>query len=358
MFVKNRLLKSCFCICLLALIACNNKETPEVEDLNWISGADMSFLPSMEQRGVTFFDADYRAGDALSILKRSGVNTIRIKVWHSPASNLASWDEVVTFAARVQQAGLKVFLCIHYSDTWADPGAQSKPEPWRQLSSELLRDSFIAYTRRLVVAVQPDIVQIGNEINNGMLWPNGRYPQQASFFFDLLNSGAAVVREVAPKCKIMLHYAGFQGLSTFVSAAGNVDYDMLGVSYYPFWHGTDLVAAEQLLKETIAQTQKEVMIVETSYPFTLQWGDNTTNIIGSVDQIHPNYPPTPQGQKSFIEDLGSMGKRIGLKGICYWGAAWVSIEGTSSNDGSTWENQTLFDFSKRLLPAAEALSNR
>jgi arabinogalactan endo-1,4-beta-galactosidase len=345
-------------ICIFGWLSCSKKEPQEMPDEQWVSGADMSFLPSMEQKGVAFFDANYRAGDALAILKRAGVNTIRIKVWHSPATDLASWDEVTALAARVHQAGMKVLLCIHYSDTWADPGAQSKPEPWRTLSAELLRDSMIDYTRRLVLAVRPEIVQIGNEINNGMLWPNARYPQQSSYFLDLLSSGAAVVRQVAPECMIMLHYAGFQGLSSFVSATGNIDYDMLGVSYYPFWHGTDLKAAEQLLKEIKDNSQKEVMIVETSYPFTLQWGDNTTNIIGSVDQIHPDYPPTPQGQRQFIADFGKMGKRIGLKGICYWGAAWVSVEGTSSADGSTWENQTLFDFSKRLLPAAEALSNR
>ena len=336
----------------------DDDSTPIIDD-GFIRGVDISFLPMIEKNNITFFNKDYEAKNALRILKESGVNTVRIRLWHSPQDEHSALEEVSTFAPRVRAEGMKVWLCLHYSDTWADPGEQSAPNLWQNLTYPVVRDSLIEYTKKVIQQINPDMVQIGNEINNGMIYPYGSRWNNETQFKELVSEGVKAAREVSPDCKIMLHYAGLTGVSEFLDLFKEVDYDQVGISYYPIWHGKDLKALENTLKSITADFNKEVVIAETSYPFTLAWNDFTNNIMGEEGQlILPGYPATPQGQRDFLDKIVEITQRVEGHGVCYWGATWVSFDGSESTNGSSWENQALFDFSNRIVPAANVFLER
>lgn len=332
--------------------------TPIIDD-GFIRGVDISFLPMIEKRNITLFNEDYEARNALRIMKESGVNTVRIRLWHRPADEHSGLEEVVAFANRVKAEGMKVWLCLHYSDTWADPGEQEAPHLWQNLTFPVVRDSLIEYTKKVMQEVNPDMVQIGNEINNGMIYPYGSRWNQEAQFKELVTEGIKAAKEIDPNCKIMLHYAGINRVNDFLDLFKDVDYDQVGISYYPLWHGKDLTALENTLKSIVTDYNKEVIIAETAYPFTLSWNDNTNNIMGEESQlILPEYPATPQGQKDFLDKIVEVTQRVDGHGVCYWGAAWIAFDGSESTNGSTWENQALFDFSNRVVPAASVYKER
>jgi arabinogalactan endo-1,4-beta-galactosidase len=241
---------------------------------------------------------------------------------------------------------------VHYSDTWADPGQQSKPSAWNNLSFNQLKSQFEQYTQQIVTQIHPDIIQIGNEINNGFVFPEGNLTNNESQFLSLLASASTVVRAQSPSTKIMLHYAGIQGASWFFSKTMAIDYDYIGLSYYPVWHGTDLNLLQQTLTSLGQTYSKKVLIAETSYPFTLGWNDWTNNVLGQTNQLHPNYPATLDGQKNFLEQIKTTIQQTpnGV-GFCYWGAEWIAFRGTQASNGSSWENQALWDFNHKAVPA-------
>jgi len=346
-----------YCVVFFFLFICScqkndNKLPPVVSQDNFIKGADLSVLPEIEQTGAPYYSADNKPGDCLSILKAAGCNTIRLRLWYNPASNHSTLNEVAAFAQKIKSQQLKVLLSIHYSDTWADPGQQTPPTAWNNLGSQVLVDSVYNYTRRVVTVIQPDYVQIGNEINGGFLWETGRI-NNTSVFISLLKSGIKAVRDQNASTKIMLHFAGTSGAVDFFSMlkTNAVDYDLSGLSYYPIWHGKNLDLVRTTMTEINALTQKPVMIAETAYPFTLEWNDYTNNVLGLSSQIIPDYPASPAGQLSFMEALVSRIKETpGGAGFIYWGGEWIAYKGTTSTSGSPWENQALFDFNGKALP--------
>jgi arabinogalactan endo-1,4-beta-galactosidase len=322
---------------------------------NFIRGADLSLIPEIEATSSPYISADNKPGDCLSILKAAGCNTVRLRLWYNPANNHSTLNEVAVFSEKIKSQHLKVLLCIHYSDTWADPGQQTPPIAWKDLGSQPLIDSVYQYTSRVVSIIQPDYVQIGNEINNGFLWESGRINNSVTFL-ELLKSGIKAVRDHDANTKIMLHYAGTNGAVDFFTLLKNnsVDYDLAGLSYYPIWHGKSLDLVQNVLTEINALTQKPVLIAETAYPFTLAYNDYTNNILGLSSQIIPGYPATPTGQLSYMQALIT---RIKVTpngaGFIYWGGEWIAYKGTTSTSGSPWENQALFDFNNKSLPVME-----
>ena len=341
---------------LLLQFSCK-KDDPQVDPPidtanNKIKGADLSFLPEMEASNFIFADEDGVPGDALSILASKGLNTVRIRVWHTPAGVHSSLYEVQALADRVHAAGLDVWLCIHYSDTWADPAEQETPAAWQGLSFPDLKDSVADYTRRLIRDIQPEMVQIGNEINSGILHPYGSI-DSLSNFRELLVAASEAIRSENPSCKIMLHYAGPQGSEAFFSNLAGMDFDQIGISYYPRWHGKDLTALQQTLTSLKIQFQKEVIIAETAYPFTLNWDDQTTNLVGLEEHlILPDFPATSEGQQGFLFRLWEIINASSTDGFCYWAPDWVAHKGPQATDGSAWENQALFGFDGRVQPGA------
>lgn len=333
------------------MVSCS-KEEETTKTLTFIKAADMSYLPLIESEGTVFYNNQLVAEDALQTLKKSGCNTIRIRLWHSPSDHHSGFNEVKLLAQRVKSLGMKVWLTVHYSDTWADPGQQSKPSAWNNLSFNLLKSQFEQYTQQIVTQIHPDIIQIGNEINNGFVFPEGNLTNNESQFLSLLASASNVIRAQSPSTKIMLHYAGIQGASWFFSKTAAIDYDYIGLSYYPVWHGTDLNLLQQTLTSLGQTYSKKVLIAETSYPFTLGWNDWTNNVLGQTNQLHPNYPATLDGQKNFVEQIKTIIQQTpnGV-GFCYWGAEWIAFRGTQASNGSSWENQALWDFNHKSVPA-------
>jgi arabinogalactan endo-1,4-beta-galactosidase len=357
-----------FCVLLAGLMACHKTTDPTpVTPVTpvFIKGVDLSFTPEIAQSGFVYTDNGV-AMPILTMLKSHGVNTVRIRLWNHPADAHSSLAEVTQFAKAVRAAGMKWWLDFHYSDTWADPGKQGKPAAWVGVSGTQLADSLYAYTKNTLTylnnqQVPPDYIQLGNEINAGMLWEDGHVASASdprwAFFKTLLQQGAKACREAAPKAGIILHYAGYSSARDFFLQIGNVDYDIIGLSYYPWWHGQNVEDVPGYIATLHTTFKKPVLIAETAYPWTLQYNDFTNNSVGAASQLSSGYPATPDGQAAFLKRLNAIitaNSNQTDSGICYWAPDWVAFKGTTATNGSPWENLALFDFQGNLLPGAGA----
>lgn len=345
-------------ILLFALVSCNKEsDTPDPEEpvpqKSFVSAVDISRYPEISLNNPVFYDANGQEKGFLDILKESGVNTVRIKLWVDPADAHAGFTEVKQFAQELKNKGFKTWLTVHYSDTWADPGKQYTPALWQNLGFEELKDSMSSYTQMVVEQIKPDFIQIGNEINNGFLHPLGNI-NNFSQFKALLDAGIQATRSAHSNTKIILHYAGYQGANLFYLKLKDLDFDIIGLSYYPWWHGKNLAELESTLTQLSETYNREIILAETAYPFTLDWNDWTTNIIGSEDQlVLPDFPATNTGQQDFIRQIREISWKNVEKGIgfCYWGAEQIAWKGPEGTDASPWENLALFDFNNKALPA-------
>jgi arabinogalactan endo-1,4-beta-galactosidase len=287
----------------------------------------------------------------LTILKEKGINTIRLRLWVNPVNEHSGFNEVKQFSQSLKTHGFKTWLTLHYSDSWADPGQQNPPTQWQGISFSALKDSVYNYTKKVMQEMQPDYIQIGNEINTGILHPYGDLATNHQNFIELVQQGSLAVRERSMDCKIILHYAGIEHADWFFTQVNQIDYDIIGLSYYPIWHGKSLTALKTRMQELSNIHNKKILIAETAYPFTLEWNDWTNNIVGLDEQlILPEYPATPEGQRNFIRQIKTLTKELenGI-GFCYWGAELIAWKGNQSTDASPWENQALFDFNNKAL---------
>ncbi|MBG0819704.1 glycosyl hydrolase 53 family protein [Planomonospora sp. ID91781] len=338
-----------------------------------IRGADVSSLAKSEALGGVYRHAGGRRGDALAILRDGGLNYVRLKVWVDPADGYNTKAQVLRTAERAKARGMKVLVDFHYSDSWADPGKQNKPAAWASLPFEELKKAVADHTRDVLGALKAqgtsaDMVQIGNELNGGLLWPDGdwnNWPGMAA----LLNAGHDAAKEVTPRVKVMLHLANGadNGLYRWWfdnAAAYGIRHDVIGLSYYPYWHGT-VEAFQANLNDVAARYGKPVVLVETAYPFTVADDDGWENIITSAEP-YPGYPATPEGQAAMMRRLTDVIKAVpgglGL-GVFYWEATWTGVPGNGWDpadpaSGNGWENQALFDYDGRALPALRALTRR
>lgn len=329
-------------------------------------GADLSFVPELEFYGVEYY-VNGNNENVLTIFQNQGWDVVRLRLWHSPAEPWHGLDSTVAFAQRAKAAGFKILLDLHYSDTWADPEHQTKPAAWDGLSFLALVDSVYNYTNAVILRFRdenalPEWVQIGNEITPGMLWPEGRVggawdtPEQWNKLCTLLDAGADACRDSLPAAqqpRIMLHIAAGGDNATSVwffnwIAMWGLNYDIIAQSYYPWWHGS-LDDLEFNLNDLATRFHKEIWVVETAYPFTLGWNDDTNNVVGLPEQLLPGYAATPQGQADFLAEVCRIVQNIPDGrggGICYWEPAWV----TTAGFGSPWENLALFDFANEALP--------
>jgi len=325
--------------------------------------ADLSMLDELES-GRAVYTSQNLPNDAPSILKNHGLNSVRLRLFHTPLERRDGLDDMLALAQRANDLNLSIILNLHYSDTWADPGTQQKPSTWSQLSDSELNDSVYSYTYNSILALEkqgtpPMMVQTGNEITTGMLWDTGRVggsydrPEQWSKLARLLQSAADAVRD-ASSAKIMLHIdrgGDLQGANWFFGnlVRFSLDFDLIGLSYYPFWHGSIHQLAE-VVTDLERRYQKPVILIETAYPWTLGWKDDMHNIVGLPEHVLPGYPATPEGQASFIRTLWEHVS----EGICYWAPEYVA----TPELGSPWENLTLFNFEGEVLPGATALGGQ
>ncbi len=320
-----------------------------------ISAVDISGYPKISSYNPTFYDENNNEINFINALIQSGVNTIRLRLWVNPADESSSLEEVNEFSNELRSLGFKIWITPHFSDTWAHPGQQQIPINWESLSFEELKNQLYAHISQIMSEINPDYIQIGNEINTGILFPHGNIVDNQVQFVELLNVGVNAVRNNSTETKIILHCAGFESSNWFFNIVKEVDYDIIGISYYPWWHGKSLDDLQNQLLNLSQNFNKEILIAETSYPFTLGWNDWTNNNVGLEEHlILPDYPATPQGQKDFIKDIKNLILDIdnGV-GFCYWGADQIAWDGQTSTNGSTWENQAVFDFNNRELPVLE-----
>ena len=241
------------------------------------NGADVSWVPTIEQAGSKFYNAKRQAVDPLTLMKQAGLSVARIRLWVSPSTKHGSLPEVLALARRVKAAGLKLVLDIHYSDWWADPGKQTKPVAWASLTQPQLVAQVQSYTSSVLTRfvkqkTVPTWVQIGNETGNGVLWPNGQLdqwtPPKFTAMADLLNAGIKAAHATSPSTKVMLHLetggdaAKTDGWLTYSFANGLLKPDAIGLSYYSQWGGpmsnlTDsinIVATKWHLPVAVAET--------------------------------------------------------------------------------------------------------
>lgn len=340
---------------------------------SWIAGGDMSTVVKAEDLGTAFYDADGHEDDALSILGAEGMNYARLRVWVDPADGYNNADTVLALAPRIKDLGMGLLVDFHYSDFWADPGRQDKPARWESHSFTELVDAVYDHTRDLVSALvdqgtPADMVQVGNETNAGMLWPDGstdNWPQLA----ELLNAGARAVRETSD-AEVMLHLAEGGDNDEFrwwfdEAVDHEVDFDVIGASYYSYWHGS-LADLEHNLNDITERYDRDVVVVETAYGFTLEDADGHENIFDEELEEEGGYPATQKGQVQALHDVAEVVAGVSGgrgRGIVYWEPAWVAVEGngwdhTDPDSGNAWENQALFDYSHTLLPAANIFHPR
>ena len=337
------------------------------EKEKWLGG-DVSMLPSYEKRGTVFRDAEGNAVDALDFFKQSGWDCIRVRLFVDPskAPNANKGEGVcqdisyvTDFAKQIKQKGLKFMLDFHYSDTWADPGKQFIPHSWSDHSEKALCDSIYAHTKaslqKLVAAgAEPELIQVGNEITNGMLWPVGKINHDENDNWDIvcnmIESGTKACREVCPKSRIIIHTekAGDWGITKrFYEELRRHrnDYDIIGLSYYPMWHRNVGVLSATLDSLEREFPFKDVMIVETAAYYS-----HENDRWSKPDTYSEFYPISIDGQTMFTKELvAELRRHRNVTGL-FW---WFPEENASGQEiVKGWLNRGLFDNKTgRALPA-------
>jgi len=340
----------------------------------YFAGVDLSYVNEMQDCGAEF-RVQGQQRDPFELFAAAGANLVRLRLWNAPSwTNYGTEADVTRSSERAKQAGMQVLLDFHYSDDWADPQKQTVPAAWAADidDADKLAAHVYEYTRDVLARLAardllPSMVQVGNEINTQMLRPADTKgtPIDWARNAKILNAGIRAVREARAKDgsspTVMLHVAQPENVEPWFAAAvaaGVRDFDFIGVSYYRKWSALDLPEAERALAAVHARFSRPIIVVEVSYPFTLQdAGDQAPNLLGA-DSLHRGYPATLRGQQRFMNDVVGMTRRVGGVGVVYWEPAWVSTGcKTRWGTGSHWENATLFDFRKgnELTPAADFL---
>ena len=361
-----------------------------------ILGIDAStYLEELEQ-GAKFY-ADGVQIDPLDAFLKNGVNWMRIRVWNEPRSGAGEpylagtcdMDHYIRLAKLVKRKGYRLLLDFHYSDFWADPAKQMIPKAWTGLDVDAMAEAVYAFTKECLLAavaadVAPEMIQVGNEITNGILWPVGRLEQADGSrgnyvnFCKLVAAGCRACREILPQAKLVLHLersndkAVYQEFFAEMERA-EIDYDIIGASYYPYWHGTPEELFANL--KDCRRFGKELMVMELGYGFTTEaysLGGEEKRLVIDADRAYvpgftERYPVTPAGQAAFVEDFLACAKEDGIGGVFYWEPLWLPGEGIcwaseagqayiheeGKSTANEWANQCLFDYDGQMLPAFE-----
>jgi arabinogalactan endo-1,4-beta-galactosidase len=370
----------------VALVACQDDDgaTAQTEQKLTYYGADLSYVNQIEEHGGVYKD-DGQQQSPYVIFKNHGANLVRLRLWHNPTwtkevygadgtKMYSDLKDVEVSIRRAREQGMEVLLDFHYSDTWADPAAQDVPAAWANITElDVLKDSIYNYTFKTLrylngKGLMPELVQIGNETNCGLMFTNASegFPTCNVCEGKWVETGAVINRAIdavhdaadasAIKTKVILHIADPKNVKWFfdnlTTTGGVTDFDIVGFSYYPLWHTT---IAPDKLSETIAGFKsaynKDVMILETAYPWTMEAQDSYTNLFGS-DPILPGYSYTRQGLEKLLRDMAQEVHDGGGLGMIYWEPAYISSNMKDTwGTGSSWENCALFDFSGNTIPA-------
>lgn len=332
-----------------------------IEDISedFIRGMDVSSVISLEESGVCYYNRQGEKEDLFRVLADAGVNYIRTRVWNDPydadgdgyGGGNNDVEKAAKIGARAAQCGMKLLVDFHYSDFWADLEHQDAPKAWKHLSLQEKQKALYEYTKdslRTILDAGGDIgiVQTGNEINKGMAGE-----QEWADKLSLLKEAGRAVREIAQETgreiRIAVHFTQIDDYDQTVSyaktlAQAGLDYDIFGVSYYPYWHGT-MDQMKTVLKNIRNTFQKDTLILETSYCYTLEDGDGSANWVGEKDLVH-GYAATVQSQASCVRDIMAAAAAAESLGVFYWEGAWIPPgDAAKKQEGSTWDNQAMFD---------------
>jgi arabinogalactan endo-1,4-beta-galactosidase len=326
-------------------------------------GADVSTVQRALDVGAKYYDANGTARDPLDILKGIGVNYIRLRIWNNPKSGYNNKSKVLAYAKQVKAKGLKLLVDFHYSDTWADPGHQQKPAAWgshgiSQLQTDVYNYTYDVCTSLKAQGTTPDSVQIGNEINVGMLWDTGKVVNNDFTNLSLLlKAGVNATKACNSGTQVVIHTADadsdaharwfYDGIR-----AKGVSWDITGLSYYCMWHGS-LANLGSVIADMRTRYGKPVIVAETAYPFTAANADNGAN---SITSGCSGYPLTWQGQGSEFAAVQSTARNAGAVGVFYWEPTWYAVPGNGwdpadiNNSGDGWDNMAIFNWTGHLNP--------
>lgn len=338
-------------------------EVPEestifVEPVDGISddfyrGMDASAVLALENSGVKYYNFDGEKQDVFMTLAQAGVNYIRLRVWNDPYDENGNGygggnNDVATTIALGQRAtkyGMKVCIDFHYSDFWADPKKQFVPKAWEGMDIEEKSDALYNFTlesltQLLDAGVDVGMVQIGNEINNGMSGET-----DVANVRKLLTAGSKAVREAAvnsgKEILVAVHYTNIDDmkkLDTLLTGlqVKEIDYDIVGLSFYPYWHGTmdDLKNAITHIRNTYG---KKVYVAENAYCYTAEDGDGSANSVEGTDDLAEGYSASVQGQANEVRDVCAAASEAGAEGVFYWEGTWIPVGPADADNSDLWE---------------------
>lgn len=326
------------------------KKTENLPD-DFIMGMDASAVPALEKSGVKYYDYNGKEADVFKTLSENGINYIRVRVWNDPfdengkgyGGGNCTIDTAVEIGKRATKYNMKLLVDFHYSDFWADPSKQMVPKAWSKMKIDEKSNALYEYTKQSLQKLKDNkvkvgMVQIGNETN-------GKFCGETNWnaICKLFNSGAYAVREVLPEALIAVHFANPEKTDNYRNYAEKlkdyyVDYDVFGSSYYPYWHGT-LTNLSSILSEIAEKYDKKVMVAETSYAYTAEDTDFSSNTIGEGSAITKTYPFTVQGQANSVSDvIQTVANTTNGIGVCYWEGTWITVGQSSWEENSAlWE---------------------
>lgn len=361
-----------------------------------IKGMDLSSLLEVERCGGRFYDHG-SCRDAMDILKGYGMNLVRLRLWNDPftedgvsyGAGGSDIETVLTLAKRAKEKGMGWLLDFHYSDCWADPLKQVPPKAWQHMNPTELEQAVYEYTAETLRRcsrenIIPQMVAVGNEVSYGLLWPHGKAPNYDNIA-RFISAGIRAVQECAPGVPVMIHLDNggnnelYRNWFDQYLAHGGADFDYIGLSYYPFWHGT-LQMLKDNMNDLALRYHKKLLIAEVSMGHTMKdykeyekLPDELRKGMATRPELVEKVPfaMSPEGQAEFMKEILKLIRQVpeGLgTGFCYWEPCWLPVPGSgwATEDsllymnekgpcGNEWANQALFDYDGNSLLALEVI---
>ncbi len=366
--------------------------------MKFYKGMDLSTIKEVEGLGGRFYDHGEEK-DVFEILKSYGMNAVRLRLWNDPygadgtpyGAGTNDLPTAIELAKRAKAHGMEVLLCMHYSDFWADPGKQRVPKAWRGMNAEQLTEAVCTFTRDTLLTMRdagayPDLIQIGNELTNGMLWPHGKLLECGNYdnLAQFVSAGIKAVRSLDGDMPVMIHLDNGGNAPMYIDWFDHYmergeDFQIIGLSYYPFWHGS-LSDLQKNMNDLAVRYGKELVIAEVSMGYTIEdyasyekLADNERKGYATKPALVEKlpFPMTKEGQADFMRALFSVIDQVPEKkcrGFFYWEPAWIPVPGSGwANEealkyieekgpgGNEWANQALFDYNGQALPALEVI---
>lgn len=338
--------------------------------MSFIKGMDVSMIQELEAYGASYY-LNGKKEDLFYLLQKCGANMIRLRIWPDPydeegnpyGGGMNDLQTTIAIAKRTVETGMEFMLDFHYSDFWADPAKQVKPKAWQHLKGKELETAVYLHTVDTLKALKnqkliPAMVQVGNEITKGLLWPDG-HVEQTENMAALLEAGIQGVRKECPNAKIVLHLdfgtdnqlyrQWFDNIASY-----HLDYDVIGMSYYPHWNG-GLHLLSDNMNDISCRYNKEVLITETSIGYTTDTLGCKGIVFSKEQEKATGYPATAKGQEAFLRDLYTAVRGVNNKkgiGVFYWEPAWLPIP------DCTWANESGSLYMKDKVKAGNAMANQ